>query len=807
MDTFLQDLRWGVRSLVRNLKFTIVAALTLALAIGGTSTVFGIVDGVMLRPLPYHDPDRLVALYETDSKGSLMRVSRFDFQDLRDQSGSFENLAAYAAGESELVGGSEPEHIIGAEVTPSFFPLFGVQPVLGRFFGNIPADDANSIIISERLWKARFGGNPGVLGEKIRLWGTPYVVIGVMPSSFDFPASTQAWVALELLQDGSDRSAHNYRVVARLSRQTDLKSAQAEASSIAARLAAAYPKSNKNTGFSLVPLQDALNQNIRGSLLFLLCLVGLVLLIASVNVAGLLLVRATSRYGEIATRVALGAGRWRLVSQILTESILLSIPAGLAGMGISVLLTRLSLIFSANYLLPSQQPHFDMVVLLFVIGVSLLSALLAGALPAIRLSVTNISGGLQRSSGADPWLQKLRKGLVSVEVALSLILLIGAGLATKSLLRLLDENLGLNPDHLIMLDIARQSGTPANNPNENLRFIRQTMESLKNQAGIISAAATDSVPLGGQGANGGFIIQGHPAGNMATWPSAGWHLVSEDYFQTTQTPIMQGRSFYSDGREQAAVVIINQTLAQAYWPNGDAIGKAIAVPGLDQTTFDGYRHGNNYWFTIVGIVGNVRHEALGIVPGPEIYFPYYQHATRAQNLTFLVRTSLTAVTLRQQLKSSVQEAGDGTSVRVRDYDSLIQKSSEAQRFRSFLVNAFAVLAGVLAAIGIYGLVTYSITQQRHEIGIRIALGAQSQQIRTLIAWQSFRFVLAGILAGLCFSFVLARLMSSFLYNMSSFDPFVFAGATLLLAIVAALACYIPAREASAVDPIVVLRYE
>ena len=380
-------------------------------------------------------------------------------------------------------------------------------------------------------------------------------------------------------------------------------------------------------------------------------------------------------------------------------------------------------------------------------------------------------------------------------------------MATKSLLRLEGENLGLNPDHLVMLDVARQTGAPANDPNEKLRFIRQTMESIRNQAGIVSAAATDSVPLGGQGANGGFIIQGRPAGNMETWPSAGWHLVSEDYFQTTQTPIMQGRSFYPDGREQAAVVIVNQTLAQAYWPNGNAVGKAIAVPGLDQTTFSGFHHGNNYWFTIVGIVGNVRHEALGIAPGPEIYFPYYQHATRAQNLTFLVRTSLTADALRQQLKSGVQQAGDGTSIRVRSYDSLIQRSSEAQRFRSFLVNAFALFAGVLAAIGIYGLVTYSMTQQRHEIGIRIALGAQSQQIRTLVAWQSFRFVLAGILVGLCSSFALARLMSSFLYHMSSFDPLVFAGATLLLAVVAALACYIPARQASAVDPIVVLRYE
>jgi putative ABC transport system permease protein len=806
MDTFLQDLRWGIRTLLRNPGFTITAALTLALAIGSTSTVFGIVDAVLLRSLPYQNPARIVAVYETDKRSSIMRISRFDFQDIRSQAGSFESMAAFAPGESELLGGSEPEHIIGAEVTPSFFPLFGVQPVLGRFFGNIPADNANSIIISERLWKTRFGSSPQVLGQKVILWGTPYVVIGVMPGSFDFPPSTQAWVALDLLQDGSERSAHNYRVVARLASGVDLKSAQAEASSIAARLAAAYPKSNKDVGLWLVPLREALSQNLRESLLFLLSLVGLVLLIASVNVAGLLLVRATSRYGEIATRVALGAGRRRLVGQILTESILLAIPAGLAGLGISVLLTRLSSVFTARYLLPSQQPHFDLMVLLFFIGISLLSALLAGALPAIRLSITNISGGLQRSASADPWFQKLRKGLVSVEVALSLVLVIGAGLATKSLLKLQGEKLGLNPDHVVMLDLARQTITPANNPGETVRFFSQAMDFLKNQVSIVSVSATDSVPLSGKGANGGFIIQGRPAGNTGSWPFAGWHMVSEDYFQTSQTPVMQGRAFYPEGREQAAAVIVNQTLARTYWPDGDAVDKAIAVPGLDQTTFSSFRHGDNYWFTIVGVVGDVRHEALGIAPGPEIYFPYYQHSTRSQSLTLLVRTSLSADILKQQLKDQVQQAGVA-SIRAREYDSLIRKSSEAERFRSFLINAFALMAGILAAIGIYGLVTYSVTQRRHEIGIRIALGAQSQQIRTLVAWQSFRFVLVGLAVGLCASFVLGRLMSSFLYNISSFDPMVFISATLLLALVAALACYLPARQASTVDPIAVLRYE
>jgi len=805
MESLFQDIKYGFRMLYKHAGFTGIAAFTLALGIAGSITIFSIVDAVLLRPLPYPNAGRLVAVYETSKTGDLMPISRLDLEDLQRQSKSLETLEAYGTGQWDLIGGSEPERVLGAAVTPGFFSVFGVQPILGRTFKPGDPSEFNTIVIGEGLWRSRFGGQPSALGQTVKVLGGTHTIIGVLPSNFDFPSAARMWIPLDLSQDDSERSAHNYRVVANLKPGANLAGAQTEISSIAARLEKDYPKSNKGVGAKLVSLRDVLSGNVRDSLILLLVLVGFLLLIASANVAGLLVVRMTSRYTEIAARTALGASRSRLVRQLLTESLLLSLPSGLLGLVFSTLLNGIVKRFTPGYLLPSQQPGLDALIFVFIVGISITASFLAGLIPSWRLTKVEGVPGLQRTSAHDPWLQRLRKGLVALQVSLSLMLLIGAGLTTKSFYKLENERIGVNPQHLLVVEA--NAGASSKEPEKIVRFYTDVIERLRALPGVVAASGVNGVPLSGRAPNGGVLIDGRPSKDERDWPSAGWHLVDYGYFQTMEIPILRGRGFLPEGEESIRAAIVNETIVKRYWPDENPIGKRIALPGLDKTTYQHFREGNNDWFTVVGVAGDVREDGLGITPGPEVYLPFYQHPYATRFLSLVLRTSLPQGTLEPSIKHEIRSLNSDSPVRMREYTELTQQTVRAPRFRSFLTCCFAVLAVLLAMVGIYGLVSQSVNQRRHEIGIRLALGAQQGDVVRLMLLQGFRLVAIGLLLGLAFAFTMSRLMNRFLYGVNHNDIIIFAAATLFIGITAVLASYFPARHATQIDPSVVLRSE
>jgi putative ABC transport system permease protein len=806
MNAFLQDMRHGLRLLVRNPAFTVVSALTLALGIGGSTAIFSLVNSVLLRPLPYDHSERIVVLYETDKTGGRMGLSRQDYEDLKRDNGSMEAAAAYVGGQSDLVVGTESERVSGAAVTPEFFSVFGVQPVAGRIFKAADLSDTSTIVISERLWKSRFGGTPNVMGQTVKVLGTPRVIIGVLPASFDFPGSAQVWVPLDLNTDDSDRSAHNYRVVARLKAGLTLETATAEIGAAAKRLEEAYPRTNVGISATLVPIREVLSRNVRSSLLLLFALVGLVLLIASANVASLLLVRTSSRYGEISLRSALGANRTRLVRQLLTENMILALPGGAIGFCLALWIIHATSAFTPAYLFNFQRPEIDLRVFAFVVAVSLMAALFSGCMPAVQFMKGDLLGGLQRTSGSAPWLLRLRGALVSAEVVLSLVLLIGAGLVTKSLLRLERESLGFSPHNLLLVETAAgETGTTT--AEGNVQSYREIMDRLRHLPGVTTVGAINVVPLSGKGMDGGVLIEGRTVTDERSWPTAEWRLVSDDYFSAMQIPILRGRGILPEGREDNATVLINQTMARRYWPDGNPLGQRIAVPGLDGSTFAHYREGNNEWFTIVGITADVRQSDLAAPPDPEIYLPYFQHPTRARSMSMVMRTAVAPGSLLEVVKHEIRSLNPVATIRLVRYEDVLAQSIRIPRFRSYLIDSFALLAAILAAVGLYGLVGFSVAQRKQEIGIRMALGARSGQVVWFMLWQGYRLVLVGLGLGLIVASLLGRSIQGFLYNMSNTDPVTLGSATLLLAVVAAVACYIPARRASKVDPIVVLRYQ
>jgi putative ABC transport system permease protein len=812
MNTFLQDIRFGVRMLWKSPGFTLVTILALALGIGANSAIFSVVNGVLLRPLPYATADRLVFLSEWSRQVPNMSVSYPNYQDWRDQNTVFEQLAAFRSAGYTLTGAGEPEQLAAREVSASFFPALGVAPVVGR---NFTADEdkpgaQRTAVISYGFWQRRFGGNPGIVGQPVTLNNESYTVVGVLPQTFEWQAQVDLFAPLGLRADRmQDRDSHpGIYLIGVLKPGVTVEQARAEMDTITARLAAQYPKTNEGNRYTLNTLQNRATEDIRAALYVLLAAVGFVLLIACANVANLLLARATTRAKEIAIRTALGAGRWRIVRQLLTESVLLSMVGGALGLlfamwGVDALLA----------VLPEDVPRLlvmniglDARVLLFTVAVSVLTGLLFGLAPAIQVSKANLNESLKeggRSATGGAHRNWVRSVLVVSEVALSLLLLVGAGLLMKSFLNLQRADIGFNPEGVLTLRVPLPEARYKENAQvEN--FYRALLQRVQNLPGVQSASLTRGLPMNG-GIESGVSVEGQEPTDRKDTVVAVNLTCSPDYFRTMEIPLVKGRYFTEQDRTDAQpVAIIDEMMAARFFANADPLGKRIKLGGAE-SPFP--------WMQIVGVVKHVKHYGPDEEGRVEIYRPYFQlpnvpDAQFNRGMMLVARTSGEPTALAGAIRNAVREIDKDQPVsEVQPMTRIVSAAVASQKFATWLLAVFAATALALAALGLYGVMAYSVTQRTHEIGVRMALGAARRDVLRLIVGQGMRLTLAGVGIGLVGAFLITRVMKSLLYGVNAADPITYGGVALLLALVALVACLIPARRATKVDPMVALRYE
>jgi predicted permease len=802
-----QDLRYGARMLMKNRGFTIVAVVALALGIGANSAIFSVVNTVLLRPLPYKDPARLVMVFEDNSRHGFPHdtPAPANYIDWRDQNKVFAGMAAIAELSMNLTGEGEPERLDGRRVSASLFPILGVEPQLGRWFS--PEDDQpgmnHSVILSHALWQRRFGANVGIIGRTITMNGYSFEVVGVMPASFQFPTrEDQFWIPIAFNQkEAARRGSHFLEVVARTKPGVTTEQAQAEMSAIAARLAQAYPEQNTDLGALVVPLHEQVVGKIKPALLVLLGAVGFVLLVACANVANLLLARAAVRQKEIATRVALGASRLRLVRQFLTESLLLSAVGGVVGLLLAVWGVRLLKAFIPENISQAAAITVDVKVLLFTLFISLLTGLVFGLAPATQATKFNLNETLKeggRDSAAGNRGSRIRGALVISEVALSLVLLIGAGLLINSFMRLRKVDPGFRADHLLTMNVVLPQ---QKYPDEARRaaFYTELLRRVEALPGVKSAAVSSQIPLTSQGDSVGVVFEGRPDPAPGQENIIATRVVSPRYFQTMGIQLLRGRPFGEQDRADApAAAVISEAMARRYFPNEDPTGKRIS-PGKPESPDD--------WVTIVGVVNDVHQFELDADPKPQMYLTYAQAGFFAPR-HLVVGTSVEPRTLASAVRDAVWGIDKDQPVsNVSTMEDVLSESIARQRFSMILLGVFAAVGLILAAVGLYGVMSYSVAQRRHEIGIRMALGAQSRDVLRLVVGQGLKLVFVGVAVGLVAALALTRVMASLLYGISSTDPATFAVISLVLVGAGVLASYVPARRATKVDPIIALRYE
>ena len=805
LKQMVQDLRFGLRMLWKNPGFSLVAILTLAFGIGTNTAIFSVVNGVLLKPLPYPDAERLVRFEGINpdrgiSNGGYHSVP--DYHDWRSQTDAFESITAIVQQNIVLTGDeAEAENIPFSKVTPSFFQTMGVYPFIGRALlkEDEVADDIVAVL-SYGLWQRRFGANPNIIGSRIALGGTRCIVVGVMPAGFDYPAKTQVWTML--YPNSNERRDNRYVrvVIARLKPTATIAEAQSQIDTISARLQQQYPETNYGWSARLTGLQAWTTRDIRTSLLLLLGAVGFVLLIACANVANLLLARASARRREIAVRTALGAGRRRIIRQLLTESLLLAVAGGAVGLALSFLLIKMLIAVG-----PADVPRLDQVgldarVLAFTVGVVGLVGLFFGLAPALHASKTDLNdvlkeGGRSGSEGAGR--NRVRAILVVSEVALSLLLLIGAGLLIKSFLLLRDVNPGFDPENVLTMRVALP-GRRYPEPQQSATFFRELTQRVSALPGVEAAGAALSLPLGGSGETAGrsFIPEGRPLTPEEALQTD-YFVVTPDYFKTMRIPVKTGRSFTDrDAADTPKVVVINESIARRIFAGEDPIGKRITVWRDEKFPRE-----------IVGIVSDVKITRLDKEADYQIYVPHAQDAGWGV-MSLAVRTKGEPETLTSQVRGAIfsidknQPAYD-----IKTMDDVFSASVANTRLVMLLFGVFSMFALLLASIGIYGVIAYSIAQRTHEIGIRLALGAQTRDVLRMIVRQGMILALIGAGLGLAGTFAVTRVMRGLLYGVSATDPLIFIGVSLLLTVVALLACYIPARRATKVDPMIALRYE
>jgi len=816
-DEMFQDLRYGVRMLLNRSGFSVVVILVLALGIGATSAIFSVVNAVLLRPLPYPEPDRLVMVFPASEQGGrgggISTVTGPDFVEWRNQCRSCAQIAAHTGAQpGNLTGGAEPDRVRVARVTENLFATLGVQPMLGRTFlpeeilrpssgGDMQAAGSTAVILSYGLWHRRFGADPAVIGKTVKVEGDVCAVIGVMPEGFKFPDEAEAWAPVTL---SPTRNNAYLQVVARLQPDVTQTQAQAELATIARRLEQQFPQTNRGLGVNLVPLQEHVVGDVRSSLLIFLGAVSFVLLIACANVANLLLARAVTRQKEMAVRAALGASRLRIIRQLLTESLLLAFAGGGLGLLLAFGILELLLAFAPQGIPRLNAIGIDPWALGFTLLLSGLTGVIFGLAPALQasrldLNTTLKEGGTRATGGASR--HRLRSLLVIAEVSMALVLLIGAGLLLKSFTRLRETKLGFNPDHVLTASVTLPQ---ADYPTATLMkaYYQQSLARIAARPEAQAVGLVNSLPLGntGVGIQGDLTVEGESTARPGVWASK--LAVSGDYFRALGIPLLKGRAFNDrDTADSPGVVIISETLARRLWPNEDALGKRINI---------GF--GGETWREVVGVVGDIKQRELGAPPAMALYQPYLQVADRLRwflsEATFVIRTAAEPQSFIASSRSELQAVDKQLPLHnVAVMEQVVAKKVADPRFYMLLLGSFSALALALSAAGIYSVISYSVTQRTHEIGIRLALGAQAGAILRLVVRQGMALTLAGLAIGLAGAFALTRVLSDFLYQVSVTDPATFALLSLLLTGVALLACYLPARRAMKVDPLVALRHE
>ena len=805
MDTLFQDLRYAIRMLVKHKGFTLVAALAIALGIGANTAIFSVVNAVLLRPLPFAEPDRLVAIKTINLKNgekSFGNASPAEFVDWRAQSQSFEQVVAETGGGVTLTGGEQPEMFTGARVSEGYFAMLGVNPALGRTFLPEEFKSAGSpaIILSYRLWQRRFASDPGLVGQTLTLDGKPSTIVGVMPPDFKQPDYAEVWMPLP---SGSSemqlRGARYFVTMARLKRGVTIEQAQAEMSAVAASLEQQYPESNAEWGVRIFSLHESIVGDFRPALLVLLGAVGFVLLIACANVASLLLSRASARHKEIAVRVALGATRLRVIRQLLTESILLALVGGAVGLLLALWGVKaiIALIPQAMRFPRLDEIQIDGWALAFTIVISLMTGIIFGLIPGLQLSKPDLQGSLKeggRAATGGLWAHRARSLLVISEIALALLLLVGAGLLIRSFLRLQQTNLGFNRENLLAVGIG---ASPQKYPQAQQRaaYYKQFLERLETVPGVESAALSSSLPLGFNLVFP-FTVEGRAA-SPADATQAAYSSVSPNYFRTMGIPVRAGREFTEQDKKDAPnVAIINETMARRFFAGEDPIGRRVKIDYLNRPTS----------FEIVGVVGDTKQSSVAGQVDVGIYVSYFQYPWFSSML--VVRTAIDAASFALPVQKAIWSLDKDKPISyLKTLDQLMSDSVAQPRLYLFLLSVFAFIALALAMMGIYGVMSYSVEQRTREIGIRMALGARQRDVLRLVVGQSMLLVLIGVAAGLASAFALTRVMASLLYGIEATDPVTFFGVALVLAGVALGASFVPARRATKVDPMIALRYE
>ena len=803
MQNLLQDIRYALRSLLKRPGFVAVAVVTLAFGIGANTAIFSVVDAVLLSPLSFPEPERIVVVDGTNlnlgiTEGGSTSVP--DFFDWRNQSSSFEQIAAFVAGGTVLSTNDEPERVRGTSVTEDFFPLFRTAPLKGRIFQAEEFKGGNDYVamVSYALWQRRFGGSDSVIGSKVQISNSSVTIVGVMPRGFDYPTQTEIWFPYPIDPAKEQRFNRFLNVVGRLKPGVDIDQARSEMTVINERLAQSYVETNRGWNVKLTKLHDRLVGNLRASLLILLGAVALVLLIACANVANLQLARATYRQREIAVRTALGASRFRIVRQLLTESVLLSIVSGAVGLALSIWLTKLLVSIS-----PPNSPRFEEIgmdfrVFGFALAVAFVTGVVFGLVPAIQTSKIDLNETLKESgrSGSQARRNRIGSALMVSEIALSFMLLVGAGLLIKSFIRLREVNPGFNPSNMLTMRVSLPAGKYQQG-EPRVQVYRQVLERISSLPGVASAGAVSQLPLRGDtfSLGRGYLREGDPQTSEAA-RNANFVTVTPAYFDTMQIPLKAGRRFTErDTNDAPKVMIVNETMARQLWPGENPVGRKIWV-----------WYDEKFSREIVGVVGDTR-LSLDKEAESQMYVPFAQDAGWG-TLSLVVRTNGEPTGLAGAVRNEIRAVDKGVLIyNVKTLDDVVAIAAAPRRTPMLLLSSFAGVAMLLAMLGVYGVTAYYVTQRTHEIGVRIALGARTTDVLMLVLSRGVIFAVIGIAIGIGGAFGLTRYLTTLLFGVQPVDVKTFLGVGTILIIVALLACVIPARKAAKVDPLVALRYE